>query len=179
MGLATVFGIVQQHQGWIKVYSELEHGATFRVYLPRLTKAADAEVKSSAQAAMLGGNETILLVEDELAVRSALRITLKRLSYQVLEAANGQEALAIWKQHRDEIRLLLTDLVMPGTMSGKELAALLLKENPKLKVIYASGYSGEVAGDDLVLEEGVNFLSKPFRAHQLAQVIRNNLSQRG
>ena len=96
----------------------------------------------------------------------------------MLEAANGVEALEVWKQHRDEINLLLTDLVMPGGMSGKELAEQLLKENPKLKVIYASGYSAEVAGKDFPLKEGVNFLTKPFETQKLAKIIRDNLDAR-
>ena len=95
----------------------------------------------------------------------------------MLEAANGGEALAVWQQHRDEIRLLLTDLVMPGEMTGKELAGQLLQQNPKLKVIYASGYSVEVAGKDYLLEEGVNFLAKPFQAHTLAQTVRHRLDR--
>jgi len=177
LGLATVFGIVQQHQGWINVYSVAGRGTTFRVYLPRQTKPNAPEFGSSPRAALRGGSETILLVEDELAVRSSVRITLTRLGYHVLEAADGAEALAVWQQHRDEIRLLLSDLVMPGEMTGKELAAQLLQQNPQLKVIYASGYSAEVAGKDLLLKEGVNYLAKPFNANQLAQTIRDRLDQ--
>jgi two-component system cell cycle sensor histidine kinase/response regulator CckA len=118
-----------------------------------------------------------LLVEDEPPVRAVARIALKRLGYRVLEASKGDEALAIWKQHRDEIRLLLSDLVMPGGMNGKELARQLLQQEPKLKVIYTSGYSVEVAGEDLVLEDGVNFMAKPFQTHKLAQTIRKRLDQ--
>ena len=177
LGLATVFGIVQQHNGWIHVYSEVNRGTTFRVYLPRQTKTSDTEFLWSPPASIHGGKETILLVEDEFPVRSATCIALTRLGYRVLEASQGDEALAIWQQHRDEIRLLLTDLVMPGGMNGKELAAQLLQENPKLEVIYTSGYSADVAGKDLVLEEGVNFLAKPFETHKLAQTIRKSLDQ--
>ena len=103
-----------------------------------------------------------------------MRKALSQLGYHVLEAANGIEALEVWKQHRDEIHLLLTDMVMPGGMTGKDLGEQLLKENPKLKVIYASGYSAEVAGKDFPLEEGVNFLTKPFQAQKLAQTIRKD-----
>ena len=95
----------------------------------------------------------------------------------MLEAASGEEALEIWKQHHNEVQLLLTNLVMPGEVNGKELAAQILRQNSKLKVIYASGYSVEVAGKDLVLEEGVNFLAKPFTANELAQAIRDNLDK--
>ena len=95
----------------------------------------------------------------------------------MLEAVNGGEALNIWNQHRDEIHLLLTDLVMPGGINGIELAGQLLETNPKLKVIYASGYSAEVAGKEFPLEEGVNFLTKPFQAQKLAQTIRTILDK--
>jgi CheY-like chemotaxis protein len=93
----------------------------------------------------------------------------------MLESVNGVEALKVWEQHRNEIDLLLTDLVMPGGMTGKDLAERFLKENPKLKVIYTSGYSVELAGRDFPLEEGVNFLAKPFGADKLAQTVREKL----
>jgi PAS domain S-box-containing protein len=175
LGLATVFGIVQQHQGWVHVYSEAGHGTTFRIYLPRLAGMSRQEPEPPALTSMRGGNETILLVEDDAFLRASVRKALLQLGYRVLEAINGIEALEVWKQHRDEIHLLLTDLVMPGGMTGKDLAERLLRENPKLKVIYVSGYSAEVAGKDFPLEEGVNFLAKPVQAFKLAQTVRQNL----
>jgi two-component system cell cycle sensor histidine kinase/response regulator CckA len=177
LGLATVFGIVQQHQGWINVYSEVGRGTTFQVYLPRQAKTSAPGSFRSLRGPLPGGSETLLLVEDELAVRASVQKVLSRLGYHVLEAATGDEALAVWKRHRDEIRLLLTDLVMPGSLDGKELARQLLKHNPQLKIIYASGYSAEFAGKDLVLEEGVNYLNKPFQSHMLALTIRKCLDQ--
>jgi CheY-like chemotaxis protein len=122
-----------------------------------------------------GGNETILLVEDDAFMRASMRKTLSQLGYRVLEAINGIEALEAWKQTHDGINLLLTDLVMPGGINGKELGERLLKENPRLKVIYVSGYSAEIVGKDFPLEEGVNFLTKPFQAQKLAQTVRQNL----
>src|ERR1039458_3242970 len=177
LGLATVFGIVQQHQGWINVHSEAGQGTTFRIYLPRLTQRAAKKAVWSSLATIRGGNETILLVEDDPALRAPIRIALSRLGYRVLEASNGIEALEVWKQHRAEIRLLLTDLVMPGGISGKELGEQLLQQDPKLKVIYASGYSADIVGKDFSLKEGVNFLAKPFAAHKLAQTVRNCLDK--
>jgi signal transduction histidine kinase/DNA-binding response OmpR family regulator len=177
LGLATCFGIVQQHKGWISVCSEVGRGTTFRVYLPRLRKASDENASRPAPASIRGGSETILLVEDESALRTAVRTALTRLGYRVLEAATGAEALAIWQQDRDAIRLLLTDLVMPGGLTGKDLADELLKQNPKLKVIYVSGYQAEFAAQDSLLKEGVNFLVKPFESHKLALTVRNCLDQ--
>src|SRR5262249_38159866 len=109
--------------------------------------------------------------------RDSVRVALGRLGYRVLEAANGNEALKVWKQHGTEVALLLTDLVMPGGLSGKDLADQLLKQNSKLKVIYSTGYSTMHANHDFPLEEGVNFLSKPFDSHKLAQAIRSRLDQ--
>ena len=179
LGLATVFGIVQQHHGWINAYSEAGRGTTFRIYLPRLARVSEKILELPALTTLRGGNETILLVEDELSLRTSVRETLLRLGYRVLEASSGVEALDIWKQHRDEIHLLLTDLVMPGGMTGKDMAARLLQENPKLKVIYTSGYSSGVAGKDFSLKEGINFLNKPFQVQKLAQTIRDRLDKPG
>jgi two-component system cell cycle sensor histidine kinase/response regulator CckA len=172
LGLATVFGIVQQHQGWINVYSEGGHGTTFRIYLPRLLKVCDQKSDAPAPALVRGGDETILLVEDDYFLRESIGKALSQLGYCVLEAANGVKALEIWEQNHDKIQLLLTDMVMPGGINGKNLGEQLLQKNPRLKVIYASGYSAEVAGKDFPLEEGVNFLIKPFEAQKLAQTIR-------
>jgi two-component system cell cycle sensor histidine kinase/response regulator CckA len=177
LGLATVFGIVEQHRGWINVSSEAGHGTTFRIYLPRLDGLSPQKSGQPASISPCGGDETILLVEDDAFIRTSVRTALSKLGYGVLEAANGVEALEVWKQHRDKIHLLLTDLVMPDGINGKELGEQLLKENPKLKVIYASGYSAEIAGKDFSLKEGVNFLTKPFEAHKLAQTVRDCLAR--
>jgi DNA-binding NtrC family response regulator len=126
---------------------------------------------------MLGGNETILLAEDDPALRNAVRTTLSQLGYRILEASTGVRALEVWRQHRAEIGLLLTDLVMPDGMTGKVLTERIHQENPRLKVIYMSGYSTEVSAKDFALKEGVNFLNKPFSAYKLAQTVRNNLDR--
>ncbi|HEX5222971.1 MAG TPA: PAS domain S-box protein, partial [Verrucomicrobiae bacterium] len=174
LGLATVFGIAQQHDGWINAYSEVGNGSTFRLYLPLQIVATNAETEVQP-GDVRGGTETILLVEDEQSLRVLTRDVLTRLGYRVLEATTGVSALDVWKEHRQEIRLLLTDLVMPDGVSGRELAKQLGEADPKLKVIYTSGYSRDVAGQNFPLQDGVNFLSKPFQAAKLAQAIRNCL----
>jgi CheY-like chemotaxis protein len=175
LGLATVFGIVNQHQGWIAVYSEVGHGTTFRVYLPAVAGPDAIPSTVPAEAAALGGKETVLMVEDEPSLRAFVRMTLTRLGYRVLEAATGAGALEAWRQNRKEIRLLLTDMVLPGGMSGNELARRLQGEEPALKIIYTSGYSAEMASKDLPPEQHSNFLQKPFKAQKLAQILRDCL----
>lgn len=175
LGLATVFGVVQQHRGWIAVQSELGAGTTFRVYLPllrdgRMEPAVEPTLTTAAR-----GTETVLLVEDEASLRTLVRNVLSRVGYRVLEAPNGVAALELWEQHRGEIKLLLTDMVMPDGLSGRDLAARLLTEQPGLKVIYTSGYSQDIGGPDFPLREGENFLAKPFQAIKLAEIVRARL----
>jgi len=130
---------------------------------------------------MLGGaptgQETISLVEDESTLLNSIKKTLTNLGYQVLEAPNGVKALEVWQKHRRKIKLLLTDMVMPENLTGKELAERLIQENPKLKVIYMSGYSAEVIKKDFSFKPGVNFLAKPFQTQALAKIIRENLDK--
>ena len=125
-----------------------------------------------------GGNETILLVEDDDFLRPSVCNTLLRLGYHVIPVSNGIKALEIWQGRSDEIEMLITDLVMPGGMTGKSLGELLLKQKPKLQVIYASGYSAEIAGTDFPLKEGVNFLTKPFQTEKLARTIRDRFDNK-
>jgi CheY-like chemotaxis protein len=166
LGLATVFGIVQEHKGWINVYSEPGQGTTFRIYLPRLGRTSDQKLVAPAMQPVGGGNETILLVEDKASLRDSVKHHIK-----------VGLAKKVFNQQDGEIQLLFTDMVMPGGISGRQLGEQLLKENPKLKVIYASGYSAEVAGGDFPLKEGVNFLAKPFQARNLAQILRKRLDE--
>jgi two-component system, cell cycle sensor histidine kinase and response regulator CckA len=177
LGLATVFGIVQQHQGWINVHSEAGQGTTVLVYLPRLAGPQDKTETPYSQLSSRGGSETILVVEDDSVLRAVVRNALTRLGYQVVEAATGISALEVWNQNHAEIRLLVTDLMMPDGLNGKELALQLSRKNSNLKVIYTSGYRADIAGKDLRLEEGVNFLAKPFQIVKLAQAVRNSLDR--
>jgi len=172
--LATVYGIVKQHQGWIHVTNRPGQGVTFHSYLPASAALAEAPA-SDTQFRARRGHETILLVEDELGLLKLTRKILERHGYQVLTAGNGQEALNQWQEHRATVALLLTDLVMPGGLSGQELAQRLESEQPQLKVIYISGYSAEIAGKELQLRNGEAFIQKPFATVHLLKTIRHCL----
>ncbi len=177
LGLATVFGIVKQHQGWIKVRSEPGEGTHFQIFLPASAATAAELAQAAARPQPRGGTETILLAEDDLSVRRLIRMTLERYGYHVLEAVNGVEAIALWQKYRGVVALLLTDLVMPAGMSGQQLARQIQVEKPDLKVVYISGYSAEIAGRTLQLRSGENFVQKPFAPDQLLETIRRSLDE--
>jgi len=177
LGLATVYGIVQQHKGWVEVSSKVGAGTTFHVNLPRGAQVAARPEEAAAPVIAAKGHETILLVEDEPAVRMLVHTVLDQAGYRILEAASGAEALKFWAEHRGEISLLLTDYVMPDGMSGRQLAERLLGENPALRIIFTSGYSAEIAGAGFDLKEGVNFLSKPFELAKLVATVRRSLDR--
>jgi len=175
LGLATVFGIVTQHRGWIEVESKLSEGTTFCIHLPRLDTHDKAATEFIQAPAVRGGHETILLVEDEAPVRSLARTVLERKGYRIIEADSGLSALEVWPQHRDSIALLFTDMVMPGGISGRELAARLQAEKPGLKVIYSSGYTDDMLGEGSPLRDNPNFLEKPFDPRKLLKRVRDCL----
>ena len=179
LGLATVYGIVKQHDGWIECTSAPGLGATFRVFLPFYTTPAPAPAGPAPPAdPELRGSETVLLVEDETAVRELSRLALQRLGYHVLLAASGPEALKVWRAHQAAIRLLITDLVMPGGLSGLELAAQLRRDRPTLPIIYCSGYSPDLLATQQEIRVGENFLPKPYALTTLSRVVRAALDER-
>lgn len=175
LGLATVYGIIQQHQGWIEVESQLGLGTTFRVYLPECTEPVERVEELSTENPVRGGSETILVVEDEKPVRELVCRLLQQHGYKILEAESGMRALEVWRQYKSEIALLLTDVVMPDRVNGRELAEQIWAEQPGLKVVFTSGYSADVVGKDWVLRRGFNYVQKPYHPRRLAMAVRECL----
>ncbi len=180
LGLATVHGIIDQHHGWIEVTSELKKGTTFKIFLPETLKAScvvgDSDSSGPEQNGKgLGGKETILLVEDEMALRELARVVLEDCEYRILEAGSGVQALKVWEQHKNEIDMLLTDMVMPEGMTGRDLAEKLQAEKPGLRVLYSSGYSPDVVGGYFKLPENSFFLPKPYLPPKLTSAVRECL----
>lgn len=171
LGLATVYGIVNQNNGSIDVQSEEGKGSTFRVYLPRHTVVNSETAKASDSAVLRGGDATILLVEDELALLRTVEKMLKQLGYTVLAAERPSEALRMAQGHSGMIHLLITDVVMPE-MNGRDVAAQLAALRPKLKVLFMSGHTANVIAHQGVLDRGVHFLQKPFLVKDLAAKVR-------
>jgi PAS domain S-box-containing protein len=179
LGLATVYGIIKQHQGWIEVESEVGKGTTFRIYMPFAGSTPVQVEKSGAPVVVRGGSETILLVEDEPPVRELVASVLQNYGYNILQAGSGHEAVGVWHEHKHKINLLLTDLVMPGDMNGHELAEKLRGEQSGLKVIFTSGYSADIVGKDFKLDASLNFLQKPYHPNTLALTVRRCLDRSG
>jgi two-component system, cell cycle sensor histidine kinase and response regulator CckA len=182
MGLATVYGVLKQHGGWIEVDTAPGRGTTIRTFFP-LSKegfvAASAKSESLPTESTPINDTTILVVEDEEMLREFVSEALGTLGYHVLSAANGRDALNVWAEHRDEIDLLLTDVVMPESISGRQLAHTLIQDKPNLKVIFTSGYSSELFGSEFEREKEHLFLAKPYLPDRLAQTVAMHLQPQG
>ena len=176
LGLATVYGMVKQSGGDIWVYSEIGKGSTFKLYFPTVTSPALESSGDGTLQSTVRGTETVLVVEDENAVRELTVKMLRQLGYTVLTAASGAEAIEICQNPDSTISLLVTDVIMPS-MSGRQLADRLLAMRPEIKVLYLSGYTEDTVSDHGVLEEGVNFLPKPFAREVLGRKIREILAR--
>ena len=177
LGLSTVYGIVTQHHGIIEVDSELGVGSTFKICFPISEKTVfKTDPVKTEEISVKGNNELILVVEDEAAVRAMMVAVLKRQGYQTIEAASAAQALVIWAHQKNEIRLVLTDIMMPGGMSGCEMAKRIIAHDPNTKVIFCSGYSPRLVSGDTVLDSGINFIQKPFSPNELVRIIRNRLN---
>ena len=179
MGLAMVYGIVKQHEGWVEVVSQVKQGSTFKIFLP-VSRGNEPKVESASKTQTLNptptrGSERILVVEDEPAVKKLVSAILRKAGYRVVVANDGIEALDLWKREEGNFQLLLTDNVMPNGMSGRQLAHILQAENARLKVIISTGYSSEssdISGD---LRQGFNLLPKPYVPQTLLQTVRAHL----
>jgi len=174
LGLATVYGIVKQNHGSIYVYSEPGQGTTFRIYLPRHRGKGRETPEGKTETRILGGTETILLIEDEQTVLNLTKTMLERLGYRVLAAGKADEAFRLARAYGEKIDLLLTDVVMPG-MNGKELSERIGALNRGMKCLYMSGYTAEVISRQGILNEGVHFITKPFTLSDLAIKVREAL----
>ena len=178
LGLATVYGVVTQHNGWIDVTSQPGHGSLFRVFFPALTlpppkKTIEPPEKESEAR---GGPETVLVVEDEMGLRMLVEAVLQKHGYKVLLAENGVEALKVWRGYPAKIDLLLTDMVMPEGVSGLELSEQLRSLRADVRVVYMSGYSVDFVENEVSgIAEGFNFLQKPYRPEQLVRAVRDVL----
>jgi two-component system cell cycle sensor histidine kinase/response regulator CckA len=175
LGLATVFGILKQHEGWIEVASQVGQGTTFKVALPVTDAPPRSERRRHTTHFVRSGHETVLLIEDDPALRGLARTVLQRYGYEVHEAGSAVEARGVWALYQERIALVLTDMVLPGGVSGPELARKLTAKKPALKVIFTSGYGVDLETQSLKLTPGVNFLQKPFNVDQLAKCVRDLL----
>ncbi len=173
LGLAVCYGIIKQHEGFITCYSEPGRGTTFKIYLPIVAETAAAAATASDPLPP-GGTETLLLAEDDFMTRRLGRLLLEASGYKVIEAANGEEAVDLFAEHRDKIGLVLLDVIMPR-MNGREAYRNIETIKPGAKAIFISGYTADVFREDEKLEEGTNFLSKPFLRRELLAAVRNML----
>ncbi|MEO6034928.1 MAG: ATP-binding protein [Verrucomicrobiota bacterium] len=178
LGLATVYGVTKRHKGWVEVQSQPNQGTTFKVYIPaseKVLEKEDAKAIHDKRSSGDDGDETILVVEDEDALRELVVEVLKPHGYNVISACSGVVALEEWGRRKEKIHLLITDLVMPGGVMGRDLGEQMLAEEPDLQVIYTSGYSPGLVGKDMALLEGKNFPSKPYPPIRLLKAVRDCL----
>ena len=179
LGLATVYGIIKQHEGWVEVTSAPGQGSIFTVFLPAATESVKTAPPESRleETAVPGGHETILVVEDEPAVREIAHVILRDYGYNTLEAGSALEALQVWESHPGTIDLVLTDVVMPGGLSGRDLAVRLLAKHPETRIIFTSGYKVEQPNADFFRQSGAVFLQKPHTRFALAKAVRDCLDK--
>ena len=177
LGLASVYGIVKQHEGWIEVSSRVGKGTSFKIFFPASSLPVVPAASSPPVRPARGGGETILIVEDEAGLRELFCLSLQQLGYRVFAEGSGAKALRTWSARLDQIDLLLTDLVMPDGVSGWKLASALQAEKPDLKAIYMSGHSADVSGFVSGATQNIRFLAKPFSVETLAETVRACLDE--
>jgi two-component system, cell cycle sensor histidine kinase and response regulator CckA len=178
LGLATVYAVVKQLRGWIEVQSQVGAGSTFKIFLPASDQAIAAPAAPSPQTENVqGGKETILVAEDESALLELMRSALGHYQYRILTASSGREAIEVWERHQGDVDLLLTDVIMPGGMTGRELAVELKKKKPELKIIFTSGFNSSLTGVE-TMNGDTTFLPKPYLPEEVARLVRNILDAR-
>jgi nitrogen fixation negative regulator NifL len=178
LGLATAYGIVAQHKGWVEVDSLPGHGTTFRTFLPTVSPGALPPPEPPKMEPIRRGSETILVVEDEQGVRRIVAQALRLLGYTILEASNGKEAMALWQERGAGVQLVFTDMVMPEGTTGLELIEKLRALRPNLRAIVSSGYSAEISQTGAPSKAGIIYLPKPYETKVLAKVVRECLDMK-
>ncbi|MCP4342771.1 MAG: response regulator, partial [Desulfobulbaceae bacterium] len=176
LGLATVYGVVKQNNGFVNVYSEPDQGTIFKIYFPRHGTEANALPEKVKAHPVERGDETILLVEDETAILEMITTILDRLGYQVVAASTTGEAIRLAQEYAGKIHLLVSDVIMPE-MNGRDLAQNILSIHPNIKCLFMSGYSANVIARNGVLDKGVNFIQKPFSMKELGAKVREVLDE--
>ncbi|MEF9426506.1 MAG: response regulator [Candidatus Mariimomonas ferrooxydans] len=172
LGLAILYGIIKQHNGYINVYSEVDIGTTFKIYLPLIREKIKPD--KQAEAPVIGGTETVLVAEDDETVRSSLKLILKEYGYTVIEAGDGAEAIKKFMENKEKIQLLVLDVVMPGKKS-KEIYEEIKKMRPDIKTIFVSGYTEDIIHTKDIIKQDLNFISKPIPPNNLLRKIREVL----
>ncbi|MBF0329713.1 MAG: PAS domain S-box protein [Nitrospirae bacterium] len=175
LGLAMVYGTIKQHNGFINLYSEPGEGTTFRIYLP-LAKTVQTKKEEKTSKNIVPGNETILLIEDDEAVRNVTKAMLEHFGYTVIEAFNGTEALQVFEKNKDAVQLVISDIIMPG-QNGKETYNAMKQTKPNLKVLFVSGYTANILTQRGILDETTNFISKPLNPNSFSIKIREVLDK--
>jgi CheY-like chemotaxis protein len=175
LGLAISYGIIKQHNGYIKVYSEPGEGTAFKIYLPLSEETAPAE-KTADPETVKGGNETILVAEDDAALRQLSRIVLESFGYTVITAGDGDDAIAKFMENRERINLVLLDMIMPKK-NGKEVRAAIRKVYPQIKILFVSGYTMDIITNKDLVEDGVDFIQKPYQSKSLLLKLREVLDR--
>ena len=176
LGLAISYGIVKQHSGYIKVYSEPGHGTVFKIYLPLSEEATSADMKAKAAVPVKGGNETILVAEDDASLEVLTRIILESSGYSVITAKDGDDAITKFMENRERIRLVILDMIMPKK-NGKEVGEAIRKASPRIKILFTSGYTMDVIKTADLTESGFNFMHKPFIPKDLLIKVREVLDR--
>jgi len=177
LGLAISYGIIRSHNGFIMVYSEPESGTLFKIYLPLFEEMAVPVNQAEAAAAVKGGNETILVAEDEASVREVTKEALESFGYSVITAEDGQDAIRKFMENRERISLVLLDVIMPKK-NGKEVSEVIREKSPRLKILFSSGYTMDIIKTNELIEANVDFIHKPFLPRELLKKVREVLDGR-